>query len=478
MTDSGKRGWGAFGLVLMGAAALFGCGAGAPSGEEAVSTDGILVCGETSEQERAAGAPPYEWYSAFAMNNKLRHFPDFAEFSGVSSVASCDDARHFYDRYVEYLDIHPRFDEHEPLPENRLPKVLPPENVELDSAWLDDEEIPKMLNGTGDRLSPVVGLTYTGPQGVTICTGYFIAKNWIVTAAHCLQTDPSWTPTQPEAAAKVHKWYEWMVSVAGPQGATVSARTFKYVLQYHDPRYAGFRNGQNYALPYDFALLYVLDTQDGRLPNNIPNPSGSDIPYLRLSLRKSLTSSSTVWGMGDPDPSTLMRGSLSGYTLTPVDTAQATFTTTVPGGTVPHLCRGDSGGPVVDRYDILDPSSGVPTPQYVAAATLSGSPSIAGGRTCADMSGDTVNWVRTDAERDWVGLTIADRYPFFACKEKASANSASNDYYECWGPPCQADADCSVGEACFRPGSVLSGCMGCASGGCDCIYGQCFKADP
>jgi hypothetical protein len=466
-------------LALTSAFVVLGCGARAPAGDETVSVDGILVCDETSEAERAAGAPPYEWYSATAMNNKLRHFPEFAEFSGVKLVASCDDARHFYDRYVEYLELHPRFDEGEPLPEDRLPKVLPPENVEPDSAWLDQEEIQKMENGTGDRLSPVVGLSYTSPLGIAICSGSFIAKNWIMTAAHCLQTDPAWTPTDPEPAAKVHKWYEWKVSVAGPQGVVAGdVRTFKYVLQYVDPRYAGFRNGQNYALPYDFALLYVLDTQDGRLPNNIPNPSGSDIPYLRLSKRNSLTSSSTVWGMGETDPSTLKRGSLTSYTLTPVDTSQATFTTTVPGGAVPHLCRGDSGGPIVDRYDILDPSTGVPTPQYVASATLSGSPNVASGRLCANMSGDVVNWVRTDAERDWIGLSVADRYPFFACKEKASVNSPTNDYYECWGPPCQADADCSVGEACFRPGSVLTGCTGCASGGCDCIYGQCFKADP
>lgn len=471
MTDQGRGGrvkaW-AFLAISLGA---FGCGS-APSNSsvEAVSSDGILVCGTLPMAYPGATEAPHEWYSVTAMNNKLRHFPEFAAVAPVASVSNCEEARVFFKSYVEYNELYPHFDRDEPIDGPELP---PPEAPPFVPA-----EVTKVMNGTGDKLLPVVGIT-NGQHG---CTATFIAKNWMMTAAHCLRTAPGFVPgTSPESAAKVFSWVSYNVSFAGPQGiVSGDVRTYPRTLQYKDPRYVGFQVA-DFRVAHDFALLYVLHDYDGSLPNNLPDQTGSNVPYLRVSLSLAVnTASATIWGFGLPDQATLQRGGVTQYNITAATGGPdgEVFTAPVPGGTgAPYLCRGDSGGPLVDRYDI-DPGNGVPQPQSVAVGTWSGWADL-GTNDCADETGETVYWVRTEDERDFIGNTIDDFYPLFRCTEKRSANASGfPDYMECWGRPCRLDSECASTEFCMGAPETLTSCIGCPGGGCDCIYGQCFTKPP
>ena len=471
MTDMGRRNSWEKACALLATLGAFGCGSQSSSSdtESAVSSDGIIVCGTLPMAYPGATEAPQEWYSVTAMNNKLRHFPEFAAVAPMQSVSNCEQARAFFKSYVEYNELYPNFDRDEPLDGPELPRPADPPFAPA--------EVTKIKNGTGDKLLPVVGIT-NSQWG---CTGTFIAKNWLMTAAHCLRTASGFVKgTSPEADAKIHSWTSYTVSFAGPGGVvTGDVRTYPRTLQWLDPRHIGFQTA-DFQTAYDFALLYFHEDYDGSLPNNLPGQTGSNVPYLRVSLSLSLnTGAATMWGMGGPDGSTLQRGNLNAYTVTAsTGTADGeVFTAAVPGGTgVPYLCHGDSGGPIVDRYDI-DPGNGVPQPQYVAAGTWSGWAPYFGD--CADQTNQTVFWVRTEDQRDWIGDTVANYYPLFRCTEKQSANAqGSADYMECWGKPCKVNTDCASTEFCMGAPATLSSCVGCPGGGCDCIYGQCFTVPP
>jgi hypothetical protein len=55
--------------------------------------------------------------SSSAINNKLRHFPQFANAVGIHCVRDCEGARAFNRAYAEYERAHPEFDLNEPMEE-------------------------------------------------------------------------------------------------------------------------------------------------------------------------------------------------------------------------------------------------------------------------------------------------------------------------------------------------------------------------
>jgi len=336
----------------------------------------------------------------------------------------------------------------------------------------DDFEVEKIRGGSPDLLAPVVGID--GPQGG--CTATFIGRNWLMTAAHCLQTEPGFVPTDPahESAAKVHKWYRWSVIRYGQFGVPNGTPQTFDMLQYMDPRYIGFRDPVTdrtlAGAFHDFALLYVGDWQDNRLSNNVPNPAVFAEPYMRISLRKSVTPSSNFWGRGDPDPALkLFRGGIQGYTF-----AENTSLLFVGRSSAdPSPCIGDSGGPLVDRYDLNDPFTNTVHADAFAVGVTSRVRSRDG--QCTTLPGPVV-WARASQERLFIQSTIKDYYLHYNCLEGSTVGSSAPDYLQCWAKPCKADTDCTKTEICVHAAASLinKSCTACVSGGCDCMYGQCM----
>jgi hypothetical protein len=201
-------------LALLGAACI-GCSS---------SPGAISWYGDSSSQAKAE--PPFDPHApgasilcdrgspdpspfvfvVSALNHKLAQYPDFAAFAGLDTVSECDGANHFMEAYREYEREHPSFDADEPLGDS--PDVEPPPPpIEP----VGDSEISKIAGVTGPSVNyPVVQLTYQTCKPVNgkpscsqadsswivrgndyrnwheSCSGTFIAKNWILTAAHCM----------------------------------------------------------------------------------------------------------------------------------------------------------------------------------------------------------------------------------------------------------------------------------------------------
>ena len=463
MTDLGQRGWwGRAGLLGALSLAAVACGSVVPGGDPAetatVSSDGIIVCNDPSVPSANGEPVPAEWYQVPAMNNKLRHFPDFARVAPVTSVTNCAEARLFYDSYYDYSQTHPGFDQDEATEPSTLPPVPEPEIV--------DGVVDKIEHGTGGQFFPVVGLTNTIGG---FCTGTFIAKNYVLTAAHCMSTAPGYVRTKdPESKAKVHTWYDYLISYAGTSGVVTSPpQDYPQVLQTIDPHYIGFRAGAHDAHAFDAAVLYVHPQYDFILPDNDGQQHGISVPYMRLSLGLSVNAaSSTIWGYGMPETGkTLQQGDVSQYSFAAVIDATnkgAFIQGTIPSDpTQPHICHGDSGGPLVDRYDIADPITGVPQSEYVEAGILA--TFDLPDADCARVPDAHVGWVRTESERRFIGDVVSSYYPLFRCTAKVSASSQGGvpDYMECWGKPCKdATKDCNPGQQCFHPDPAYNGqCM-------------------
>lgn len=484
MIDPGMRGRGGWLWLAAAAMATLACGE-APSTEvrtDAVSADGIMVCGQLWEfYQPGAQEPPNEWYSVPAMHAKLRHYPDFAAMAGVQSVSNCEQARQLYARYEEYLESHPDFDKDEPYDDPIVKPAFVP--APMDGSL---DEVPKILNGTPSMLLPVVGTTHI--QGS--CTATFISKNFAVTAAHCIATKPGWVAgTNEESQAQDHGWYKYGVSFAHANGDVQGDVRNYDVLQYRDPHWLGLAKPQptdGYSKA-DFAVLFFPETDDNRLPNNVPNASGNSVPYMRLSQSINVSTAASFWGFGGPDDDKLKQGTAGGYSIHPVlgvgvPNGFALFEGAAPSGTnVPYVCHGDSGGPLVDRYDITDSSGGV-SAQYVEVGLLSDWRPRPPGE-CADSSSYTIQWADMQDERKLIGDIIESWFPKFRCIDKKSNGNTSPDpdYFECWGKPCKGLSDCASDEVCVNPGSAKGfkgPCTGCGeadANSCACIYGQCMK---
>jgi hypothetical protein len=249
-------------------------------------------------------------------------------------------------------------------------------------------------------------------------------------------------------------------------------------------------------LVWDFALLYIIDTYDNQLS---PGPVGQAPglgPWMRLSLRGNASSSATFWGWGEGDEpeNRLQSGTLARYGGVGRDpTNKSALTTTIPVNDFttntpfngPYICRGDSGGPIVDHYDVGPSGSSVREP--VLVATLSGTfdPSQSDPlASCRTITGELIAWDRVDSEFAFVNKSMKDwNGPKFQCKTDVQTGQVTKDFAQCWGTSCANDAHCKKGvEYCsnarssFPAGTVCNVCPG-SPGDCDCILGQCLPIE-
>jgi V8-like Glu-specific endopeptidase len=411
-------------LGVSAALVLSSCASGAGKSEptaaetsEVISADGILFC-------PVEGTTPDPWFSVTAMNNKLRNYPEFARASGLTEVKSCADAWAFSKKYGEYQVASPYFDLDEPFEDPNYPEPEAPSLTEEDIRAAEGTG-PKIRNGSGDQLSPVVRLYINKNDNkgelYHYCTGTFIARNWIITAAHCMQAKPGYDfGTSDPSKYALNGYYPYNIEFYGPQGKLVRRQRFSIVRQYMDPRYTGNVPGNPYKA-HDFALLYVDKQFDGWLPNTDPasTSTSSTFPFMRVSMADHIfnVSGATFWGAGLIDHDTLVtsptgevtqvateagvadsrlrRGSLLPYqTSFGLKPEPEQFTTYLnPDGTwgsapaprsiygkifydayanasAAETCHGDSGGPLIEPWVIKDPSGNSVT-AYVEVGVLS-----------------------------------------------------------------------------------------------------------
>jgi hypothetical protein len=457
-------------LSIAIAVALLGCG-GDPdttarvAGDEPIGEhDEVIVCGDASVRGNVYVRP--------AIEAKFAHYPAFAEYAGLSTIESCDDARAFSRAYDEYSKLHPGFDDDQPL--GVIAETLP----EPSDGFEPTLELPK-ITGTsstpvttfpnwGFPNSPIVQMTRIVDANTTdSCSGTFIAKNWILTAAHCLAV------TKPSATfpKRITGWVFYTIDWPTPTGDLhTGVRLVARALQYPHPDYTG---GNSFVR--DIALLYLPERDYDRLLP--PDPSaGSTMRISRVP--------PVVLSGGQPDPS--HPNYFAGY-------GRPSNTLRVVAGVVPEtsvnqhqvlvtspdqgrVCRGDSGGPLFGTGTL---GGVVNVPRLMG--TLSGhAPTL--GVDCAPV-GDRQVWQRVDLtaprqNNNFTFITAQMKKWYgknFECQPGNFDDSpVINDFVQCWGKACQQDSECGTDAYCSRPREDFDGefCPRCQ--GCGCLVGQCL----
>jgi hypothetical protein len=455
-------------VALVSAWVINGCSSGpVPDASTNTSTDAI-VCGSHIVLDRD-GAPVEvpSWYNARGINAKLKYYPDLAARLGRDHIATCADGHDYDIAYEQYATEHPGFDDDQPIQFEKHPPL--PEKMPAASS---DE---KIASGDINSFAPVVQLQTTYRGKIHFCTGTFIAKNWIATAAHCLNIGPG-----PGVQAD-NAYYPFTVVWSDALGHVGRQVTIPYVLQYLSPNYRGDFGEDLTPKPRgeDFALLNVPEYYNSSLPLGTPN--GGD--FMLLSMVDSAPpSSSEAWGWGEPALNLLESMPLDNYVPIFVDSGDNSALLGQIPSNPPLLCLGDSGGPLVDKFQINDPTTGDPTEAPAVVATLVGG-KVANQMTsqCLDAAGGPVVWSRMSQHYPFISQSMQDIYgPNFQCKQVRLTGSGAT-LAQCWLTPCQADDDCKddPNTHCKNPGSAdlftcsPSRCAGTDMPVCGCIYGQC-----
>lgn len=488
-------------LALAGACtALLGCGASeghsftsgppkASSPSMSTSGNGIpksLVCGA----EMVGDTLEPEIYMVSAMNNKLRAFPELAAYVGLEQVSDCASARQFVDGLVAYGHDHPGFDGKQPLDPTpvTLPAAPPPETE-------PPSEVGKIFNGVEGTNKPVVRLDFrfatTAPGKPTHaysnklvhCSGTFISKNWILTAAHCVvpaalnDCVKAGTPfVEGQCTPNWDVYGRYTIASDLPDLPNVLMYAFVH------PDWIGrsthyidlFRNmTQQETLDtasHDLALLFIND--QSILPGDVEADRAMrlwiDAPTIDQPL--------TFWGWGQPNNTLLRAQNTGNYILNNLDNQIAALTTT-NGDSLP--CPGDSGGPLVRDVTIVDNHNKTRTVPALMGVTSVGIPACPGFSDPRPAPFTDARWARVDNELPFIESRMKlELGRKFECLKMKQTTGSTAQVGECWGSPCTQDNECALENSfCYAPGRDFHDkCPTCGNAaGCGCIIGQCLK---
>lgn len=466
-------------------------GANAPAAAErtthAASGPKAVVCGVVARGDEVEP----ELYMLSAMNNKLSLYPDFAAAIGMDSVSDCESARAFYDAYAGYAAEHPDFDAQQPLDPTpvKLPSSPPP------PASDEPYETDKIFSGNpGMTRHEVAHLSFrfsvsSSPDLVKFsgklvhCSGTFISKNWILTAAHCV-TPPAidacvkqGTPIQPGVCdPDWNVWGNWTVQT--DEGTLQNVRAVAYT----HPDWIGRQPLQNdifqplndqqikNTVSHDLALLYIPD--QGRLPGDVE----ADHAMRLWTTEPDVFATMTFYGWGLPNRTLLQARSMNGLVFVNLPNQISAITTV---DTDPLPCSGDSGGPLVRDVDVVTANGERTVPAIVGVASMGidpcGPPPSGGSNP---PIGTEARWARIDGDMPFIEarMKLWQGRNFECLKEKQVTGNTA-EVGECWGSPCSEDGECLDDELCYKPGRDLSdACPICSNAaGCGCVIGQCLK---
>jgi secreted trypsin-like serine protease len=247
----------------------------------------------------------------------------------------------------------------------------------------------------------VVELTRNGASG--ICTGYFITRRHIVTAAHC--TDRNYAS----------QWYKVKIKTGNTTFVSLkqSDRTDTWVLM-TETVHPRFNFDQETAYT-DTAILTIPSTASGSVPANQER--------LRIGTASPATGQNMgIWGWGaltagDTAPPGNLYSGRSGDEISVASVGTQSgdrrFTAIVNNGA--RTCKGDSGGPATRFL----------AGNYVAFGTHRGSDAVG----CATTA-STMYWAATSDKASWIETTLKGVYGSgFTCSRYGSGSDA---YMRCW----------------------------------------------
>jgi hypothetical protein len=342
---------------------------------------------------------------------------------------------------------------------------------------------------------------FDGTYALGSCTGTFINKNFILTAAHCFeQVALMYDPSTDEST----EWITsnlWQIAFADengniiPNGGTetlkIKARTYANpgFSDIPNRRYPNAQNPTNlyFDSPYDIGLLYIDAVQnDGNLPADVDQQTWAVQREDESSLVNGWVGLG-LYGYGArPNLPVQLQNSFAkppgGFTQGATNGIVTTLSTKVTETPWPYwgLCVGDSGGPLFRTVN----TGPFTVDQVIIAVNSAESPPATPGHPCADQMGAKSFWARVDVVIPWLVSTVQRWYPNFAPVSFPDGSDADS-YFKFHGTACDTDCDCEGNEICentvnfsYSPfqtsGQACGACLTPPIGDCGCVRGQCI----
>jgi hypothetical protein len=380
---------------------------------------------EPTEAERAevTECGGREFYIFSRINRKLTHYPELSDYVGLTNVETCEQARTFMKRKQEFVLANPDY---------FFAEAEVGIGDDLDEARPAEEDGPggmtdKIRQGEPTAEPATVGLLIReeeDPDNPTHCSGFFVDKTHIITAAHCV-------PPIETADGKdfVDRTLETAVFVTRTDDPFFFPETslfnfeldgktpiFKKILWQPHGSYSGEGDFDD-----DIAVGTIVDGfAIGLLPDPDPDDaSGTAMRFWLGSVRIGETGLAFVGYGPNSSDGTGGEDQRTGFT-----TVTATTSFQIAGrpfsGFPTTSCKGDSGGPILNVMPNLRPVAyGVTVGISVEEETQS----------CADLDG-THFWLRLRPKRSFIEQKIGRQCTPF----KAFVDGFFQVYVRCFDP--------------------------------------------